>query len=83
MVNISVKIELIFKLKVYRRKGIFFQRSKQLEQRTRIALTSFRSKIFPPIKRGAKFDVYLSSSGWQHVCGLLLFIILNLIIFAN
>ncbi|XP_076255614.1 spermine synthase isoform X2 [Rhynchophorus ferrugineus] len=36
--------------------------SKIFEQKLAIALDSFRSKMFPPIKRGIPLDVYLSSS---------------------
>ncbi|KAF7267375.1 hypothetical protein GWI33_019383 [Rhynchophorus ferrugineus] len=39
--------------------------SKIFEQKLAIALDSFRSKMFPPIKRGIPLDVYLSSSGWN------------------
>lgn len=39
------------------------QHMKNLEQKFRNALNAFRSKLFPPLKRGAAFDVYLTSSG--------------------
>ncbi|XP_060533638.1 spermine synthase isoform X2 [Cylas formicarius] len=39
-----------------------FELSKVFEQKLSIALDSFRSKMFPPVKRGAAIDVYLSSS---------------------
>nr|CAH7712225.1 unnamed protein product [Callosobruchus chinensis] len=39
-----------------------FELSKVLEQKLQVQLASFRSKMFPPIKRGGQLDVYLSSS---------------------
>ncbi|KAG8328856.1 hypothetical protein J6590_100058 [Homalodisca vitripennis] len=38
-------------------------KSRGLESQMRFALTSPRSKLFPPVRRGARFDVYLNSSG--------------------
>ncbi|KAF5284245.1 hypothetical protein FQR65_LT00245 [Abscondita terminalis] len=36
--------------------------AKQIEQKININLSCIRSKLFPPIKRGGTFDVYLTSS---------------------
>lgn len=44
-------------------KEALFQLLKHLEQKFQVALNSFRSKLFPPLRRGASFDVYLTSSG--------------------
>lgn len=40
-----------------------FQLLKHLEQKFQLALNSFRTKLFPPLRRGAALDVYLTSSG--------------------
>lgn len=40
-----------------------FQEGRLLESSVQCALRSNRSKMFPPIRRGAPFDVYLTSSG--------------------
>lgn len=42
---------------------ILLQRTKVLEQKLRIVLNCYRSKLLPPIKRGAYIDVYILSSG--------------------
>lgn len=42
---------------------LFLQQSKQLEKKICVSLNCFRTKLFPPLKRGASFDVYLTSSG--------------------
>lgn len=42
---------------------VLLQQSKQLEQCICMSLNCFRTKLFPPLKRGASFDVYLTSSG--------------------
>lgn len=39
------------------------QQIRSLESRLKDKLCSSRSKIFPPIKRGASLDVYLTTSG--------------------
>jgi spermine synthase len=39
-----------------------FERTKVLEQKLRIVLKCYRSKLLPPIKRGAHIDVYILSS---------------------
>ncbi|XP_063927037.1 spermine synthase-like isoform X2 [Zophobas morio] len=39
-----------------------FERTKVLEQKLRIVLNCFRSKLLPPIKRGTHIDVYILSS---------------------
>lgn len=43
--------------------NILLQRTKVLEQKLRIVLKCYRSKLLPPIKRGAHIDVYILSSG--------------------
>jgi spermine synthase len=42
-----------------------FERTKVLEQKLRIVLKCYRSKLLPPIKRGAHIDVYILSSAVQ------------------
>ncbi|XP_054261028.1 spermine synthase-like isoform X2 [Macrosteles quadrilineatus] len=39
-----------------------FEKSRSLDVQLRFALSATRSKLFPPIRRGARFDVYLNSS---------------------
>lgn len=43
--------------------GHSFQEGRLLESSVQCALRSNRCKMFPPIRRGAPFDVYLTSSG--------------------
>lgn len=40
-----------------------FQEGRLLETSLQCALRCKRSKMFPPIRRGAPFDVYLTTSG--------------------
>jgi hypothetical protein len=44
-------------------RGDPLQQVRSLELRLKDKLCSSRSKIFPPIKRGALIDVYLTTSG--------------------
>ena len=44
-------------------RGAPLQQIRALESRLKDKLNSSRSKIFPPIKRGASLDVYLTTSG--------------------
>lgn len=48
--------------------GFVLQQSRGLDSQLRFALSATRSKLFPPLRRGAQFDVYLSSSGMHLSC---------------
>ncbi|CAH2106981.1 unnamed protein product [Euphydryas editha] len=46
---------------------ISFKCSKLLESSVRMLLECDRLKLLPTIKRGYKYDVYLTSSGWHEL----------------
>lgn len=48
--------------------GFVLQQSRGLDSQLRFALSATRSKLFPPLRRGAQLDVYLSSSGMHLSC---------------
>lgn len=54
-----------------------FQQSKQLEQCICMSLNCFRTKLFPPLKRGASLDVYLTSSGSNLIIIIIILLINN------
>lgn len=58
-VNDHLSVCMVVDLKKLR----LFQLLKHLEQKFQLVLNSFRSKLFPPLRRGAALDVYLTSSG--------------------
>ncbi|XP_017777672.1 PREDICTED: spermine synthase isoform X2 [Nicrophorus vespilloides] len=39
-----------------------YEQTKEIEQKISLTVSSFRSKMFPPLKRGSTLDVYLTSS---------------------
>lgn len=53
--------------------GVLFQLLKHFEQKLQSALNAFRTKMLPPLRRGATLDVYLTSSGLYTIIPYFLF----------